>query len=450
MPNSRGLSDLGRTRLCAARSRRETRWRLIIDQAYLTRAVEEWRYNGAGTEEDPYIIKWIDDDRRHPTRLPQWTKWGIVVIISFNALAVSLASLAYSGALPQIKRHFEISEVVGTLGLSQYVLGFAVGPLLYGIPTLFNLGVVFWQNTETLLILRFFAGTFGASPLTNTGGVIVNVFSAADRGIAMNLFAVAPFMGPAVGPIASSFLSEAAGWRWACGLMTSLCGISWLRRADKLSALTGKVYITQFDKTRGRPLVWADIKVALARPFVLLVREPIVLALAVYMSIIYGTLYLLFGAYPFVLREARGWSEGIANLPFLGILVGIALNFWLAWTNYPSIEWFCPVIASSFFGFSMVLIFVSGKNYLADAYTIFAPSAPASTVLLRSILGAVFPLFTPYMFRNHGFPFVFHRYGAWIKKRCKFTQAANEYFRQLQSRSERKEQGESKQRAEEM
>ncbi|KAL4861470.1 hypothetical protein BDV12DRAFT_208005 [Aspergillus spectabilis] len=486
-------------------------WRLIVDQAYMTCAIQNWEYRGAGTEEDPYVIGWIDNDRRNPTNLAPWIKWGIVVIISFNALAVSFVPSACSGALPKIMRHFEISEVVGTLGLSLYVLGFGVGPLLwaplsevygrqvilctsYGVLTLFNLGVVFSQNVQTLLILRFFAGTFGASPLTNTGGVIVDIFTPADCGIAMNLFAVAPFMGPA-----------AAGWRWACGLMTLLCGISWLlstvlipetfapvllrRRAERLSKMTGKIYVTQFDKTRGQPSLWSDIK-------------PIVLALAVYMSIIYGTLYLLFGAYPFVFKGARGWSDGIANLPFLGILVGmlfgIAFNIWdnrryvgivqthrqappearllpamvgavilpigqswFAWTNYPSIAWICPVIASSFFGFSMILIFVSGKNYLADLYTIFAASALASTVLLRSIFGAVFPLLTPYVFRNlgihwassipaflsvacAGFPFVFHRYEAWIRKRCKFSQAANIYSEELhnlRSRSERKRNG---------
>jgi len=41
----------------------------------------------------------------------------------------------------------------------------------------FNAGVAGSQNIETLVVLRFLAGAFGSSPLTNTGGVIADMFS---------------------------------------------------------------------------------------------------------------------------------------------------------------------------------------------------------------------------------------------------------------------------------
>lgn len=45
----------------------------------------------------------------------------------------------------------------------------------------FSAGAAGAQNIETLLVLRFFAGAFGASPLTNSGGVIADMFSAKGR-----------------------------------------------------------------------------------------------------------------------------------------------------------------------------------------------------------------------------------------------------------------------------
>ncbi len=45
----------------------------------------------------------------------------------------------------------------------------------------FSAGAAGAQNIETLLVLRFFAGAFGASPLTNSGGVIADMFDA--RGV---------------------------------------------------------------------------------------------------------------------------------------------------------------------------------------------------------------------------------------------------------------------------
>lgn len=62
--------------------------------------------------------------------------------------------------------------------------------------TAFTAGAAGSQNIWTLIILRFFAGAIGSSPLTNAGGVIADIFPARQRGLAMALFAAAPFMGP--------------------------------------------------------------------------------------------------------------------------------------------------------------------------------------------------------------------------------------------------------------
>lgn len=71
----------------------------------------------------------------------------------------------------------------------------------YMFLTFFNAGAAGSQNIQTLIILRFFAGAFGSSPLTNAGGVIADMFPAAQRGLATSFFAAAPFLGPVIGPI---------------------------------------------------------------------------------------------------------------------------------------------------------------------------------------------------------------------------------------------------------
>lgn len=99
------------------------------------------------------------------------------------------------------------------VGVSLFVLGFAIGPLFwaplselfgrqllftttYACLTIFNAAAAGSQNIQTLLIFRFFAGSFGSSPLTNAGGVLADMFNADERGMAMTLFAAAPFLGP--------------------------------------------------------------------------------------------------------------------------------------------------------------------------------------------------------------------------------------------------------------
>lgn len=69
----------------------------------------------------------------------------------------------------------------------------------YAMLTAFNAGAAGAPNIQSLLILRFFAGAFGSSPLTNAGGVIADMFPASHRGLAMSVFAAAPFLGPTLG-----------------------------------------------------------------------------------------------------------------------------------------------------------------------------------------------------------------------------------------------------------
>ena len=52
------------------------------------------------------------------------------MLVAFATLAVAFVSSAYSGGAQEIIMQFKISQEVYTLGLSLFVLGFAIGPLL--------------------------------------------------------------------------------------------------------------------------------------------------------------------------------------------------------------------------------------------------------------------------------------------------------------------------------
>jgi MFS family permease len=302
----------------------------------------------------------------------------------------------------------------------------------FGVFAAFMAGICGSQNIQTIIILRFLAGAFGSSPLSNAGGVIADLFPARDRGLAMSVFAASPFLGPALGPIAGGFLGETAGWRWVMGLMAAFSGLAWIvvsfivpetyapvllrQRAQKLSKVTGKVYMTKADFEQGAVTIGEAMKTALTRPWILLIKEPIVTIMSIYMAIVYGTLYMLFAAYPIVYQEGRGWSQGIGGLAFLGVLIGmvgaVTYNifvenpryqkivekggkgyaepearlpptmiggvllpiglFWFAWTNSPDLPWAASMAAGIPFGFGMVLVFLSIMNYLIGKQSILA------------------------------------------------------------------------------
>ncbi|KAL1952797.1 hypothetical protein VTO42DRAFT_4241 [Malbranchea cinnamomea] len=510
-------------------------WRQVFDQGVVTQDIIDYPYPGSGTEDDPYVVNWIPNDPRNPQLYSPLKKWSITFAVAIATLAVALISSAYTGGSKEIMVEFQSKTIIVTLGVSLFVLGFAIGPLIwapmselfgrqflfigtYCALTAFNAGAAGSQNIWTLVILRFFAGSFGSSPLTNSGGIIADMFSASQRGLAMGFFAIAPFLGPVLGPIIGGFLGMTRGWRWVEGFLAIFSGSLWIigslvipetyppvllrKRAERLSKLTGKVYRSRLDIEQGRVTLSEALITSLQRPWILLFREPIVLFLSIYMAIVYGTLYMLFGAFPIVYQQHRGWNEGIGGLSFLGILVGMllamALNlwdnkryakiskahggfappearlpiciiggfalpiglFWFAWTNYPSIHWMASIAAGAPFGFGMVLVFLSTMNYLIDAYTIYAASVLAASSVLRSLFGTAFPLFTPYMYDDLGihwassipaflsvacipFPFLFYRYGARIRKKCTFAAEADAFIRKIQQMNLQQQQEET-------
>lgn len=227
------------------------------------------------------------------------------------------------------------------------------------------------------------------------------------------------------GPIVSGFLGEAEGWRWIEGLMAIFTGILWIvcsllipetyapvllrTRATKLSKLTGKVYVSKMDIGKPPLSMLRRLRLSLSRPWILLFREPIVFLVSMYMAIVYGTLYMMFPAFPIIFQVNKGWSAGMSGLAFLGILVGMIWAilyamwdntrymaiakkhegdvppearlpgaivgsvllpiglFWFAWTDGNNVHWVVPILGSMFFATGLVLVFLSLLNYLIDS-----------------------------------------------------------------------------------
>ncbi|KAM3555513.1 hypothetical protein ARSEF4850_005960 [Beauveria asiatica] len=502
--------------------------RQFLDQAGVTQAVIDYKYPGKGTTESPFVVDFLPNDSYNPFTFSEGRKWIIIGIQATATLAVAFASSAYSGGIREIFIDFRVSQEVAILGVSLFVLGFALGPLLwaplsevvgrqklffisYLALTAFNAGAAGANSMGALLVLRFFAGAFGSSPLTNAGGVIADIFSAEERGKAGALFSMAPFLGPALGPIAGGFLGQSKGWRWVEGMITIFCGIVWIassltypetyapvllrKRANKLSNKTGKVYMSKFEAHGPPRNAVAQFKLSITRPWILLIKEPIVLLTSIYIAIIYGTLYLCFAAFPIVFQLGRGWSPGIGGLAFVGIAVGMISAtayavfdnrrykrvaakypkgmappeerlppailgsvllpvglFWFAWTNGPEIHWAVPIVGSGFFAAGILLVFLPLLNYLIDSYVIYAASVLAANSVLRSLFGAAFPLFTTYMYNDLGIhwassipaflalaclpcPLLFYMYGAKIRARCKYASEASQILQKMMAAS---------------
>ena len=87
-------------------------WRMILDQGYCTSPVKSHSYSGQGTEDDPFVVGWLEDDNRNPYNWPLRRRAFITCCISGSSLAAALSSSAYTGSNIQIMQEFSVSTEV--------------------------------------------------------------------------------------------------------------------------------------------------------------------------------------------------------------------------------------------------------------------------------------------------------------------------------------------------
>jgi hypothetical protein len=71
--------------------------RLVIDPARVTQDVLKHEYPGTGTQEDPFIVKYLPHDVGNPQNWSPKVRWTISLIAANEMLAVAFASSAFSG-----------------------------------------------------------------------------------------------------------------------------------------------------------------------------------------------------------------------------------------------------------------------------------------------------------------------------------------------------------------
>ncbi|KAF8140369.1 major facilitator superfamily domain-containing protein [Boletus edulis] len=464
---------------------------------------------------DPFLVVFSPGDLENPKNWSHIKRWYLTLTGSLLVLAATFSSSAPSPIIPALMQEFGISTEVGTLTISLFVAGYCVGPLLWGPLSeqygrrpifilsffgflCFQIGSALSKNIASILVFRFLGGTFAAAPLANSGAMISDIWGPKERGAALAIFTVAPFAGPGIGPIVGGYLYQAGvSWRWAFWIISIFAGVCWLqiiltvpetyeptllvKMAQERRRTTGdERYYAAMEKDSKK---FADrVEAILARPFKILFQEPMLFVLTIYLSFIYGCIYLLFEAYPIVYTEGHHLKPGPSGLVYLPLPIGGFLAvvvymffvntdysrkaeeyapepvppeyrlrvvmiasplftvsfFWFAWTSFPSISIWAPLASALVLGFSICWIFLGLINYIIDVYLFVSASALAATVVVRSTFGAGFPLFASQMYAKLGpewassligfialamtpAPFILSRYGPSIRSKSKFA-----------------------------
>lgn len=323
-------------------------------------------------------------------------------------------------------------------------------------------------------------------------GISVDILDPERRRLSTILFLGNVFFGPAVGPIAGAFLTGSSlGWRWTAWITIIISGPSVavacliipetyqpeLQRRRKRRSRDDDTQPANSSSMGNRTKFDDFVRKYLKIPLHMLLVEPLLAILTVYLSLVYGILYLTLEAFPISFQIERGWSIGIASLPFAGLLLGFVIAsvvlifwpclakilrldkygpedqlvpmmfgacllpvglFWFSGTSSPSIHPAPQIISTVPIGTGILLVFIPGLGYIIETYLVLANAGLSANSFVRSLLGFAFPLFAPAMYRNLGtpwatrtlafctvllapFPFVFRFYGRKVRQQSRYA-----------------------------
>lgn len=267
------------------------------------------------------------DNPLNPKNMPTWRKWCCACMLGAMTFAGTFSSSVFNAAIPVTAREFNVSLETMSLATSLFVFGFATGPVLMGpasellgrkIPfflgylafILFQIPVALAQDARSVLVFRFLGGVASAASPAIVGGYLADFLAPIERGVAVAVFAATTLIGPEIGAIAGAVLVQSVlGWRWTAwislilGAVFSAVGFfilpetylpvleqrhaARLRREKRQWALHSKI-----DES---PVSFKDFAVRyLTRPMVMLCQEPILALMTLYVSFVFGLVYLLF------------------------------------------------------------------------------------------------------------------------------------------------------------
>lgn len=407
------------------------------------------------------------------------------------------------------------TEYQATIGLSVYTLGFAIVPLLtasfseefgrqplYAVSvtgfTLMHMMIALSQNIQTVIIARFLQGAFGSTGATMVGGTIADIWSSEKRGLPMSIFALASLGGTGVGPTMAGYIemNSHLRWRWIQWVQMIICAVYLIAFPVVLKETRSSIILTRIAKNMRketgdvryraqiedeRPSLRSLVYISCTRPIYLMVLEPIIISISLWIGLAWGIIYCLIESIGGAFSTLHGFSNGDVGLTFLTMAIGSLIGFFTnihqdrlykkycptrgpearlhyacvgavllpasmflyAWSSFPRVHWIVPMIGIILFSWGTYIIFLAVCSYLADCYGTYASSALAGQGLARNLMGAVFPLFTTKMFQNLGYnwantifaliavvmmpiPFVLYFYGPAIRKRSKFSSKITE------------------------
>lgn len=428
---------------------------------------------------DLILVDWEGpNDPENPHNWPLKAKSFFIFQIALLTSFVYMASAIYTPGVEEIREKMGVSQTVAVLPLTLFVVGYGIGPMIFSplsenakfgrtsiyIITLFiffilQIPTALVNHISSLCILRFLAGFF-ASPCLATGGASVgDVITMPYLPVGLSLWGLAAVSAPSAGPLFGAIVTVKGNYRWTFWFVCITSGFALAvllfllpesysktilyRKAERLRAVTGNENIVSEGHIENSRMTPSEMLIdTLWRPFEVILFEPVVLLINLYIGLVYSIMYLWFEAFPIVFLETKGFTlieMGVAYLSIqVGVVIGCAIYlpvmykkytkkmlngeqvtpevfipmaivgslfmpsgiFIFGWTAAKDLHWMGPIVGAAMFATGAFMIFQTLFNYMGNSFYRYMASVFAGNDLFRSCMAGAFPLFARALFLN--------------------------------------------------
>lgn len=295
-----------------------------------------------------------------PLRFSKTKKWLITLVTCFFTILAATSINSYTLGYPSMIKDLQCTESQAVIGLSIFVLGFAITPLFtaalseelgrqpvyYTTITLFlamHVMIALAPNIQVVIVARLIQGAAASTGATMVSGTLADIWEANERGPPMAIYSTANWIGNGIGGILGGWIeaNPRLQWKWIQWVslivggcyavvfvftMTETRASVLYRRNAKRQALKDGVAAV-IPKEYEKPDLKQLLKVSSTRPLILLFSEPIVFWISLWLAFAWGVFFCLLGTVPAVFRRLHGFSVGQVGSVSATMLIGAALGY---------------------------------------------------------------------------------------------------------------------------
>ena len=188
------------------------------------------------------------------------------------------------------------------------------------------------------------------------GGINHDCFRKENRGKAVALYSLMPFLSPALAPIMGGYLTQYISWRWVFfatsifDLAVQVACFFLLRETHHPTILRNKAKALR--KYSCNPNLYTEhegpnhsmkkiLMKSLVRPFIMLTTQPSLQAMSLFRGFQYGIMYLVFATFNIVFEDMYDQEVGRASLNYLSLGVGFFIGLQISGTLQDRVYKWC-------------------------------------------------------------------------------------------------------------